>query len=343
MCAAALVLGCGEGRPPPAGSSDGGNDAATSADAAPACTVGSAGCLQCPGFTPAPLSLSWPFRGQRSSEWVLRNYFDLDSTPDALEDYVGTTGSRAHTYDGHRGLDIGIANFRTMDAGVPLYAAASGRVVRSVDGRADRNTSLSDCGEGANFVEVQHPSGYLLRYFHFKKDTVAVTEGEQVQAGSYLGDVGSSGCSTWPHLHFELRDCEGTSLETFLTEYWNDKPAYTANAGVLDVVTRTTHFESGSVLEQFRDAAANPTSFAAGSPLGFGLIIGEGVDGDAIEVTVSDGAGAVFDTFRTTFARNYSRSFWYWNRTLSGAAGDWQATVRINGSVQRTESWSVTP
>src|SRR5206468_7774524 len=53
-----------------------------------------------------------------------------------------------------------------------------------------------------NYVAIDHGSGLATYYLHMKKDSVAVQVGDVVRAGRQIGLVGSSGPSTWPHLHF---------------------------------------------------------------------------------------------------------------------------------------------
>ena len=58
--------------------------------------------------------LRWPVPGVRGKDWVLQHYVDHDPGP-ALRDYLGGT----RTYDGHKGTDIAVPNFRWMDNGFP--------------------------------------------------------------------------------------------------------------------------------------------------------------------------------------------------------------------------------
>jgi murein DD-endopeptidase MepM/ murein hydrolase activator NlpD len=85
----------------------------------------------------------------------------------------------------HSGLDIG------SPAGTPIRAAMSGRV--SVVGWDDTF---------GNYVVVSHHSGYRTLYGHLS--VVRVKSGAYVGAGERLGDVGSTGLSTGPHLHFTV-------------------------------------------------------------------------------------------------------------------------------------------
>jgi peptidase M23-like protein len=86
----------------------------------------------------------------------------------------------------HAGIDIAAA------PGTPIGAAAAGSVTRA--GWFD--------GYG-NCVDVNHGGGYMTRYAHMLR--VSVRVGQSVAQGATLGLVGSTGDSTGPHLHFEIR------------------------------------------------------------------------------------------------------------------------------------------
>jgi murein DD-endopeptidase MepM/ murein hydrolase activator NlpD len=86
----------------------------------------------------------------------------------------------------HRGIDI--AN----NVGTPIVAAARGRVSFS---------GWHDGGYGY-FVEITHDDGSRTRYGH--NSTLLVREGQQVEQGQVISQMGSTGRSTGPHLHFEV-------------------------------------------------------------------------------------------------------------------------------------------
>jgi murein DD-endopeptidase MepM/ murein hydrolase activator NlpD len=85
----------------------------------------------------------------------------------------------------HAGVDLAAPD------GTPIVAAGAGVVVRA--GVAE--------GYG-NAVLIDHGNGYLTHYGHLSKITVAV--GQHVAAGQQIGNEGSTGHSTGPHLHFEV-------------------------------------------------------------------------------------------------------------------------------------------
>mgnify|MGYP003294877779 FL=1 len=86
----------------------------------------------------------------------------------------------------HNGLDM------IASSGVPVYASADGVV---------SNVTRSRKGLG-NVVEIDHGNGYKTRYAHLS-DVVAV-KGRKVKRGTHIGNVGMSGSSFAPHLHYEV-------------------------------------------------------------------------------------------------------------------------------------------
>lgn len=139
--------------------------------------------------------------------------------PTAYFDQGGTTDWACSdlTYGGHRGSDFGVGSWTGMEEGREIVAAAAGVVTATNDGVADDCTT-GDCDGGGgygNYVWIQHPDGTQTIYAHMRTWTVAVSTGQSVACGDYLGQVGSSGYSTGPHLHFEVRDAAGDRVDPF--------------------------------------------------------------------------------------------------------------------------------
>src|SRR5688572_17091247 len=230
-----------------------------------------------PPATPSSTPLLWPVSGTEGRDWVIGNYVDLDPTG-GTRDYIGG----AKTYDGHKGTDIVSPSFRSMDSGVPIVlAAASGVVSSTHDNEPDRNTS---CTGQSNFVHVRHPDGLTALYYHLKKGSVAVSVGQEVSAGDILGVVGSSGCSTGPHLHFGLLDAANRVVDPFRDGLWAAPPTYNPPLTLMDVV-----LAAGDItLPQVKDPAPNVTSIARGSVLGVGVSMAGGRPGDLIRMIITD-------------------------------------------------------
>lgn len=86
----------------------------------------------------------------------------------------------------HAGFDL------AAPTGTPVAAAAAGTVVHA-----------GPAGTYGNLVTVRHADGFETRYAHLSAVDVAV--GDPVAPGQEIGKVGSTGYSTGPHLHFEVR------------------------------------------------------------------------------------------------------------------------------------------
>ncbi len=93
----------------------------------------------------------------------------------------------------HQGIDYG------AQTGSPIRASADGVVLKAT----------TDPKWG-NRIILKHASGYQTLYAHM--DSFVVKAGQQVQAGELIGRVGSTGQSTGPHLHFEIRQ-NGQTLD----------------------------------------------------------------------------------------------------------------------------------
>jgi murein DD-endopeptidase MepM/ murein hydrolase activator NlpD len=87
----------------------------------------------------------------------------------------------------HRGIDI------AAPIGTPIVASAPGEVIAA---------GWNSGGYG-NLVKIRHPDGSVTFYAHNSR--VLVRTGEEVAQGQQISEMGSTGRSTGPHLHFEVR------------------------------------------------------------------------------------------------------------------------------------------
>lgn len=99
-------------------------------------------------------------------------------------------GMRTHPVLGgrrdHKGVDL------AQPTGTPVYATADGMV-----GKAEWFSSYG------NYIQIEHGGELQTRYAHLSG--YAVAAGQQVRKGQLIGYVGSTGRSTGPHLHYEVR------------------------------------------------------------------------------------------------------------------------------------------
>lgn len=99
-------------------------------------------------------------------------------------------GWRLDPFNGHKAFHEGL-DF-TADTGTPIYAAAGGIVA-----------SAEQTPDYGKIVKIDHGSGLETRYAHASRLFVRV--GERVIKGQKIAEVGSTGRSTGPHLHYEIR------------------------------------------------------------------------------------------------------------------------------------------
>jgi len=92
----------------------------------------------------------------------------------------------------HHGIDL------AAPTGTPVYATADG-----VIGRADWYSSYG------LYISINHGAAMETRYAHLSR--LAVAAGDTVKKGDLIGYVGSTGRSTGPHLHYEVR-VEGVAV-----------------------------------------------------------------------------------------------------------------------------------
>lgn len=90
-----------------------------------------------------------------------------------------------------------------LHAGVDIAAPFGEPVLAAADGVVTRAGAAAGYGR---VVEITHAAGLVSRYAHLGAVSPALKRGQVIKAGLPVGRVGSSGVSTGPHLHFEIRD-----------------------------------------------------------------------------------------------------------------------------------------
>ena len=91
-------------------------------------------------------------------------------------------------YRAHMGIDY------AAPVGTPIFSVANGRVVHQ-----------GFSGAFGNLIVLEHPGGYHTYYAHLSNYNSELEVGNEVRRGLEIGYVGTTGRSTGPHLHFELR------------------------------------------------------------------------------------------------------------------------------------------
>ena len=164
-----------------------------------------------------PTSNLQVFRKPFDGEYSLGSLFD-HSYP--LE-FIHTDGVVVNAYnekttanlgiDGHQGYDF------VMDTGTAIYAAYDGTVEFAGIEDPFFCPPLGQTVSG-NLVKIKHTIGeetFYSIYAHFS--SLSVNSGQQVSKGTLLGLSGNTGCSTAPHLHFDIQKATATNSQTVVT------------------------------------------------------------------------------------------------------------------------------
>lgn len=180
-------------------------------------------------------------------------------------------------YPGHTGTDITISS---VEEEMPVFAAADGEVLLVSGGKADQCTDILAVGcqqglrpgdaedertvqdpgplcigaegcfswgfDAGNFILMKHGDAPILYtfYAHLRKGSISVTAGQSVRAGEKIAEVGSSGDSLAPHLHFGVflpgpgdnilvDPWSGEGGAGYLQPLWQHDPPYKAEVTVV--------------------------------------------------------------------------------------------------------------
>jgi hypothetical protein len=164
-----------------------------------------------------PVRFILPIDCELGRTCFVQNYVDHDPASGARDYQCGTL-----TYDAHNGTDIRLPDSSALRAGVNVLAAAIGQVVRvrndMDDSMVPMGRSFTDtaraCGNG---VVIEHRDGWQTQYCHMAKGSARVKPREPVASGQPIGQVGVSGKTQFPHLHFTVRH-NGKVIDPFAHE-----------------------------------------------------------------------------------------------------------------------------
>ncbi|ACM19419.1 zinc metalloendopeptidase M23 domain protein [Geotalea daltonii FRC-32] len=292
-------------------------------------------------------SLGWPVacipgENCKGSTFYI-GYPDIDRSGKAFD--CGNPG-----YTGHTGTDITVSSVKD---GIPVRAAADGEVLLVSGGKVDHCSgdggtaggclqdiaATEDPGticlgadgcfswgfDAGNFILIRHgelPQALFTLYAHLRRGSIAVTNGNLVKKGEKIAEVGNSGASLTPHLHFgvfarrlfgnELVDpWQGSCSPDHHQTLWQYDPPYRADVFVIKAGTGEGIItcDSGGI----SCPTSSPASFIPGTFVTFKAVpyygsqfIGwqEGCSGNAKSCTITvEGSIAV----KALFARGERR------------------------------------
>lgn len=320
-----------------------------------------------------PISFRWPLadiKHRDFASWRIMNFLDLDPTsyddgtntnPSEIADY--NCGNRC--YDYHTGIDIVLEPYYWKEQAEKnswVIAAAPGVIVDKHDGAFDEQCDpdstvcSSEPDNRGNYVVILHDDGSTASfYMHMVKNSItSKQEGDRVNAGDYLGVAGSSGCSSGPHLHFEVRtgyvdegagyERTGTVVDPFAngscavsnSSWWISEPPYNDPA----VLTMESH---SSDPEDFTEGADwcdktvllyPDNSFTDGQKLYLRTKFRDWIDGSTATFNIYKPDGSLWRSYTRTNPdgiRAFIPTDAVYTFTASDPAGTYRYTITFGG------------
>lgn len=267
--------------------------------------------------------LSFPVNCTLGQDCWTVSYVDMNPSGDYHEDY------RCHskTYEGHKGTDFAVSSRIDMQDGVNVLAAAPGEVLRMRDGEDDtRKTeeeyqairaANKDCGNG---VIINHKGGLQTFYCHLKQDSIRVQPGDTVQRGQKIAQIGQSGFSEFPHLHFSVIK-DSTHIDPFTGLSMNEGCKTAPKGSLWD---KTIAYEPFAVFNggfdtqkpNFEAIREGRTPYKTLSHDANALIYWIGLyhakKGDTLDMRIYDPKGHVFASKKMTVERHRKRDNYYY-------------------------------
>lgn len=163
------------------------------------------------------ITVAFPVRGrfQLASgyfEWALDTHNGYDGYCLDIV-MIDENGGKLKKGPTNGGLDV------ILSFGQDIYAALDGVVEKAVDTNIDNPIGVQNYF-APNFVKIRHEQNGLIFYtvyYHIKKGSLTVKTGQRIKAGEKIAQIGNSGYSFGPHLHFGVYDGNNVSLPIHFT------------------------------------------------------------------------------------------------------------------------------
>ncbi len=259
--------------------------------------------------------------------WVM-NYVDM--IPDNGQNTDPACLSR--TYDAHKGTDFSIPDGEAMKNGINVLAAMDGIIKRTRDNEPDRWASDADLKqtkeqrkECGNAILIDHKDGLQTIYCHMKKGSITVKAHQKVKKGDIIGQVGLSGYTQFPHLHFGVL-WEGAIIDPFTGHNNTHKCGITKKslwAKKIDleyqplVIQETGFSDTLPDLKKIEQDSKTKNSLSSNSELlAFWVNILGARTGDLIKIEIKDPNGKIFARREITQPKTRARQFYYTGKRL---------------------------
>jgi murein DD-endopeptidase MepM/ murein hydrolase activator NlpD len=299
--------------------------------------------------SPAQGFLDSPVQGTYLKDYFIINYMDQDSIAGRARDPF--CGSKA--YEGNTGIDFVIKDYKQIDEGVKVLAAAPGYVFKVVDTEFDRNTTSNPALGFGNYIGISHLYNgklYYTYYAHLKKNSHKVDSGMIVTAGQVIAEVACSGNCITPHLHFEvwtdssvmdpfLGNC---TLNTSIGSLWRSQLSYDANFGVIQSGLSNTALTYGALRE--RPTHVSTYTFPQDSTITFWAEYKGVRTGDSLVAEWYTPSGQLWYRYGTKADADYWLGWWwsiiYHPALYNGESGLWNVKLLRNGVVEKVQAFT---
>jgi|GEM_PF-1768865 len=296
---------------------------------------------------------AFDFPLRKAPGFTFSNYFGLSNYVDHDPVATGTSHGSSNldyncgnrSYDNtngynHAGIDYYLWPFAWYmydNDLVEVIAAEAGTIIGRYDGNFDRNCS---CSGSWNAIYLQHADGTVSWYGHLKQNSLtSKVLGQSVSKGEYLGVVASSGCSTWPHLHFEVYDNNNNLVDPYsgpcnsmnTDSYWANQENYTEP----QINAVLTHDAVPVHSCQRADEQSNISNqFTSGQLVYFATYYRDQLTGSVSAYRIRQPNNSIWQSWSHTSPDNYDSSWWYWpwNLPNNAASGQWTFEVDYNGT-----------
>jgi len=305
-------------------------------------------------FNPKAVNFQWPLRMLPNQ--LFSNYYGtsnfVDQNPSATGTQFGASnldyncGNRSYdTTSGynHSGIDYFLWPFKWYMFSnniVEVIAAESGIIVSKSNGYPDQNCSC--ISSPSNSIHIRHSDGSEAWYWHLKNNSLtSKLVGESISVGEYIGVVGSSGCSTDPHLHFEVYDDQDNIIDPYQgncnslnqQSWWANQRDY-YEPSINAVLTHDNPPELGcpaiNEIPNFRNC------FNPGELVYTAFYYTDQRTGMTSQMRIRRPDNSIWYNWDHTSPDYYpTGSYWYWYHTLpaNGPYGTWSVEVNFDNKL----------
>lgn len=229
---------------------------------------------------------------------------------------------------------------------VEVIAAADGTIIDKHDGEFDKLCPGKNT-DPANYIVLQHSDGSRTFYWHMKKNSLTQKKiGDAVTQGEFLGNVGSSGYSSGPHLHFEVwaGSTKSTRVDPFSgscnhmnsATWWANQKPYTEPS----IIKASTHItDIPMVLCPDTQSTEEATVFnvpfqGPGMTAGYAkfyIFYRNETKNEVADLKILNPDGSEFTSWSRTSTADYKFSYWGFSKKLPITAGVYTFQASYNG------------